>query len=145
MAHPYTLRDTGRSYDDAGVMKTTEVPTPWKVPAAETRTKSKWQVTRPPTGGRFATSVFGWGMGTPPVGVKVELDLSAGMTKVAVLPTTCPGVKFPLPLRATSTDCPLSQVSGILVLLGSAEAAGARAMTMTAPEMSETTRRWTMG
>src|SRR3954471_338317 len=108
-------RRAARSYE-AGVMKTTDVPTPWKTPVAVTRTKSKWHVTRSPTGYGLVVSMFVTS-GSLPVGVKVAVDLSDWMTKVAVLPTTCPGVKSPFPLRATSTDCPFEQVNGIVVFL----------------------------
>src|SRR6478609_10170960 len=125
-------------------MKTTDVPTPWKTPVAVVRTKSKWQVTRCPTGCGLLVSSCCTTTGSPPVGVNVAVAWSDWMTYVAVLPTTCPGVKSPLPLNAASTVCPLSHVNGIVVFLGSADAAGAKAIAATAPEMTVAHRRLTM-
>src|SRR6478752_4661286 len=113
-------------------MKMTEVPTPWKVPVDVIRTKSKVQVTRSPTGCGLVASTCDTTMGSPPVGVNVAAAFRDWMTYVAVLPTTCPGVKSPFPLKAASTDCQLSQVKGIVVFLGSAEAPGATAIAATA-------------
>src|SRR6476660_3001227 len=125
-------------------MKTTDVPTPWKTPVEVTRTKSKWQVTRSPTGWGLLVSICDTMTGSPPVGVNVAVALSDWMTYVCVLPTTCPGVKSPLPLNAASTVCPLSHVNGIVVVLGSAEAAGAKAIAATAPEMTVAHMRLSM-
>ena len=82
--------------------------------------------------------------GVSPRWVNVAVAWSDWMTYVAVLPTTCPGVKSPLPLNAASTVCPLSHVNGIVVVLGSAEAAGAKAIAATAPEMTVAHMRLSM-
>src|SRR6476620_9057788 len=128
-------------------MKMTEVPTPWKVPVGVIRTKSKVQVTRSPTGCGLVASTCDTTMGSPPVGVNVAGAFRDWMTYVAVLPTTCPGVKLPFPLKAASTDWPLSQVNGIVVFLGSAAATGAMATAATAamaPKNTEAYGRLTM-
>ena len=97
--------------------KPVAVPKKWKVPSGTLCVTSKVQVTSSPCTfplDRAAVS----DMVSPPVGVNSKVKLNDWRTKTAVLPTTWPGVKSPLPLRTNWTVCPPQSAGEAEVVFG---------------------------
>src|SRR5215216_269431 len=142
---PQTLLP-GDGYD-AGVKKPVAVPKKWMVPpSGKVWVTSKLQVTRSPCTLPLDLVVVSLWVGSPGR-VNWKVMSKACRTKTAVLPTTWPGVKSPLPLTVNWTVCPPQSAGNVrlfLAPLGSAAAPWARAASIRIPKVSATQRRLSM-
>src|SRR5215218_5907717 len=115
-------------------------------PSGKVWVTSKLQVTRSPCTLPLDLAVVSLWVGSPGR-VNWKVMSKACRTNTAVLPTTWPGVKSPLPLTVNWTVCPSQAAGNVrlwLGLLGSAAAPWARAAIIRIPKVRATQRRRSM-